>query len=165
MEPMAPFTNQPQSAKFAPSKLNKVWRKEAAGCALYNEMFRASMSRDINPGGSIPPIMESQQMENPETANRCIALRAQTQSFDIIACRGVAAFGPIRPSNPINPTVLHAHLANLTANNFPGQLCGTRSRPIAKQVWKWSGFGLEMRQNLPVLMDWRLTSPVIPPTA
>jgi hypothetical protein len=109
--------------------------------------------------------MESRQMENPHTANRCFALRAQTQSFDIIACRGFAAIGPIRPSNPINATVPHAHLANLTVNNFPGQLCGTRPRPIAKQVWKWSGFGLEMRQILPVLMDWRLTSPVIPPTA
>jgi hypothetical protein len=90
-------------------------------------------------------------MKNWDIAGKFIALRAQGIPFARIELRAAANIRPIGPIGPIIP--IHP-LDRLS-----------RPKPIAKPVWKWSGFGLEMRQLLPLFMQWRLTPPINPPTA
>jgi hypothetical protein len=84
-------------------------------------------------------------MKHQDSLSKFISLRAQGRTFD-----GTAR----RPSS--------SYLSYPSYSTYLTPRSG--KWPIAKPVWFWSAFGLEMRQILPVFILWRLTPQKNPQT-
>jgi hypothetical protein len=105
--------------------------------------------------------MDRNKMKDRVKVLQVIAPHAQGGIVDSLERNRSQAILPIICIRPLDPT---APLANATTITSPPAL-SSGSRPIANPVWKWSGFGLEMRQNMPRPMLRRVQRPKILPTA